>query len=196
MIKSTFDKYIRRSYVQKSEIFLFPQVYPGYRKEAPLIGTYLSCKELKITEFDCKLITYCKKGNTPSYKLFENKMLNNKKFLNFTENNQHIIYIMDFEKEVNDWFLFLEGRYSKMSSSFKINILKHFSRSKSDTLMINSYLYPDKYRDYYLEHLADDKDRPVLSKILKKVGELTDPPNIKKETLILNEEYGKINVGV
>lgn len=53
---------------------------------------------------------------------------------------------------------------------------------------MSSYLYPEKYLETYARYLSDDEEVSEMMELLKGVGELCDPYDIEKETLIYKEK--------
>jgi hypothetical protein len=85
----------------------------------------------------------------------------------------------DFSDLNQDWFHFINGRYSKISLNIKRKIIGFFDQSTGNYIYVYSYLFPEKFFDRYAEIL----DVPV--ELLKSVGELCDKPNLEKEKLVL-----------
>lgn len=91
------------------------------------------------------------------------------------------IYIFNLISYKEDFAYFLKGRYSLFSIDVK-NILKEFySRNKFSTAYLDSFLNPEKYFEKYAALLNIDEWR------LRSVGELVDPLNKMKETLIMEK---------
>ena len=79
----------------------------------------------------------------------------------------------------DDWFHFINGKYSKISMNLKQKILTFFDKYSGNYAYMHSYLIPEKYFNNYAELLG------VEPEMLIQVGELCTKPDIDKETLIL-----------
>ena len=112
-------------------------------------------------------------------------------FLLFSTMMRNNIYVFDFEVYQNDWFHFLTGKYSKLSTMIKKAIKTYYGELSSEYKYIDSYLYPEKYYEVYAKLLdVDVKD-------LKRIGELCDSWDMDKETLkIPVENLESLNKGV
>ena len=89
----------------------------------------------------------------------------------------YCLYVFDYQTYTEDWFNFLLGKYSKLSTVLKRAIKTYYGESSSEYRYIESYLYPDRYFELYAKLLDVDP------KIIKKVGELCDPCDLEKEIL-------------
>lgn len=89
---------------------------------------------------------------------------------------------------VYNWDMFLKGSYSKLSEPLKKRIKDHYRRLTNGYAHVESYLHPDKYIGLYSEILG------VSISTLKEVGELTDKPDLEKETLKLKVKSLKIKI--
>ena len=164
-------------YFQKSLSFLFPLL--GIKKSAKYTpeGTYLCLPGLVQPE-DMVLVVVYAKEDSIDYKTFEHAfLLNNSLYKNRYETAEKCIYLFDLTIYQHDWFNFLMGKYSKLSSQVKRSIRLYYGETSVQYEYMESYLFPEKYFDKYAELLNMDV------KILKKLGELCDPCDIDKEML-------------
>jgi hypothetical protein len=113
------------------------------------------------------------------FKIFERtKLLGNSKFLSFYElPDNKGAYVFTFENEPDLWDSFLRGKYTHISKDKKALILKFFEGNIQNHSLIDSYLNPEKYYDFYAKEL----DVPV--EVLREVGQLCEAPNMEKEKL-------------
>lgn len=178
MIKSLYGKYF-----QKSKSFLYPAL--GIKKTSKYfpINTYLSI-EGYIGPEDIKLICLFNKKESKDFLDFETAFLiENPLFSEKIETDSHYIYVFDFSIYQNDWFSFLLGRYSKLSSVLKKAIKTYYGESSSEYQYMDTYLYPEEYYVEYSNLLDVDVD------FLKNIGELCNSCDIEKETLKIPKEY-------
>lgn len=186
MIDSLYGKYF-----QKSRSFLFPVL--GIKKSSAFSpsGTYISLHDLYGAD-DIKLIVSYRADKTEEFLAFESQMLTgNPLYKEVIHIQDYNIYVFDFEVYQNDWFHFLTGKYSKLSTMLKKAIKEYYGELSSEYKYIDSYLYPDKYYEVYAKLLNVDPS------LLKKIGELCDSWDMDKETLkIPVENLESLNKGV
>lgn len=172
MIDSLYTKYF-----QKSRCFLFPIL--GIKKSSNFSpsGIYIALEGI-IQPEDLKLVCAYKQDDSEGFKIFEEKMLtSNPLFERVLKIQDYNIYVFDFQSYSNDWFQFIMGKYSKLSSMTKKAIKAHYGETSSEYKYVDSWLYPEKYFDTYAKLLEVDVQ------ILKKIGELCDPCDLDKESL-------------
>lgn len=178
MIKSVYSKYF-----QKSKSFLYPAL--GIRKNSRFSpsGTYLAI-EGYIGAEEAKFICTYEKDDSEDFKLFEeNYLLENPLFLEKLEVENYSIYIFDYNIYDKDWFNFIMGKYSKLSSVLKRAIKQYYGINSAEYAYMDTYLHPIEYFEEYATLLDVDIED------LKKTGELCDPCDIEKETLKIPQEY-------
>ena len=178
-----------KTYFQKSKIFLYPLL--GIDRDSSInpIQTYVSW-EGKIQAHDKKLVCLYHLRDDREYRLFEQtKIKNNKLFdqLIHTEDNK-VAYLFDLSKYDKDWRNFRNGRYSKLSPELKGKIKGFFRTSGNHFVYAESFVHPDKYFAIYSELLGVSIER------LREVGELCDPPDLERETLIIQTKKIQIEV--
>ena len=178
-------KDLYKIYFQKSKVFLYPILNIKRGHIFIPIETYVSwTDEIDITSG--KLICLYQLKNTSEFKYFEEKLLfNNRLFDSYYQiNDNQIIYT--FKINDNDWKNFIAGKYSKLSDNLKKDIQKFYGKKTINSKYIDSFLYPNNYYDKYSKLLTTNKiDAQKMEELLNTVGELCDPPNLKKEHLQL-----------
>lgn len=199
-------KGIYREYFQKSRVFLYPALEITNKTGITPIGTYLAWKDKGITAGHKKLIAVFHARKDREFHLFENSRLRaHKWFLECIETEdpekgELKVFIFDLSKTETslqgkkvkqwslsrDWDLFLQGRYSVLSKEIKLRIKSFFKPSHNKYVYVESFLEPSKYYVLYAEILG------VPVSVLKEATELTDRPDLKKETLELKIKKIKI----
>jgi len=177
MIDKLYGKYF-----QKSRAFLYPAL--GIKKGSYITpsGTYISISG-KVEPEDVKLICTFRDDKSEGFKSFENQMLlTNPLFLNQVQVKDFNLYVFDLEIYQSDYFNFLLGKYSKISSHLKKAIKNYYGENSAEYKFIETYLYPEKYFETYAKLLD------VNVNLLKRVGELCDPCDLDKEILKIPAE--------
>jgi len=178
MIKRIYSKYF-----QKSKSFLYPALGIKKNDKFKPTGTYLAIKGL-IEPEDVKFICTFENKDTEAFKYFETKMLlENPLFSEKIVMDDYSIYVFDYEIYVNDWFNFILGKYSKLSTVLKRAIKTYYGESSSEYDYMNSYINPKDFYQVYSELLDVDVEH------LKSIGELCNACDIEKETLKIPVEY-------
>ena len=166
-------------YVQKSRIFLYPQLMIRRGVSVTPIETYM-CWPGKYSIKDSVLICLYHVRDDSDFKTFEEKFLfDNKYFKDFfmTEKEDKAVYVFDLSEFKEEYLLILKGQYSKLPSEYKKTILNFFKNHKAHYNRIYSYLYPIKYYNDYARLLNVEKS------LISKVGELCSKPDLNKECL-------------
>jgi len=175
---------VQSDYIQKSKIFLYPQL--GIRRGGSVtpIETYTSW-EGSYTFDDCVLIVLYHLRDDQDFKTFESRhLLKNKYFKDFSElANGDGVYIFDLKSMEEDYRKVLRGKYSQLSEGFKKKIINFYANQRTHQHYVLSYLEPMDFVYEYSELL----NIPV--KILKKVGELCNRPQFKKEQLRAKKKF-------
>jgi hypothetical protein len=169
-----------RKYFQKSKIFIYPLL--GIKKGTKIVPseTYISWGT-KISTEDMKLVCVYNTVVTEEYMNFETHvLLKHSRLCDYTKiNSTTSVFIFDFSDLSDDWFHFINGKYSKISMNIKRKILDFFDKNGGNHLYVKSYLFPDKFFETYANILNVSED------LLKEVGELCDKPDLNKELLLL-----------
>jgi hypothetical protein len=168
-----------KKYIQKSMLFLYPQLRLPSRARYKPIESYTGLNN-DIHPAGGALILLYKKYNSKTFFQFEVKqLLSNKYFMDRFENNDYYVYVFNLSHLKSSYDYFLAGKYSKFSEEAKVPILDYYSDGDIMTEYIESYLYPELYYDEYSKILnVEESD-------LEQVTELCDKPDLKKETLTL-----------
>ena len=170
---------VYKKYFQKSKVFLYPLL--GIKRGVSVVSieTYISWDGYYKSE-DMKLICVYDIRKDDEYVLFEkNSLLNHNRLSDYIKANSQAIFTFDFSDLGDDWFHFVNGRYSKISLELKQKILGFFDKYSGNYAYMHSYLIPEKYFNNYAELLN------VAPEILIKVGELCNKPDTVKETLVI-----------
>jgi len=170
---------VYKKYFQKSKVFLYPIL--GIRRGVSVvpIETYVSWKGYYTSE-DMKLICVYDVRTDEEYKNFErNVLLAHSRLNDYVKVGNQLVLTFDLSDLGDDWFHFINGRYSKVSMNLKQKILGFFDKYSGNYAYMHSYLIPEKYFTNYADLLGVDVD------MLIKVGELCTKPDLNKETLIM-----------
>ena len=170
-----------RDYFQKSRVFLYPILEIKRGVSTTPVETYIKWDEHIDTD-SCKLLCTYHLREDEEFTRFEKvKLFGNKLFYDYKELEEDIgLYIFDIESIKEDYYSFLEGKYSTMSAVHKRKIKNFYGQYSGNFAYIESFLHPEKYFEMYSELLGV----PVSS--LMKVGELCSSPDLEKETLVAN----------
>lgn len=168
-----------RKYFQKSKIFLYPLLDIKRGTKIVPSETYLGWNE-SYTPEDMKLICVYNTTNS-DYEQFEKTvLLKHTRISDYIKvNDKKCIIIFDFSDLKEDWFHFVNGKYSQININLKRKIIGFFDESTGNYVYVYSYLFPEKFFVRYAEIL----DVPV--DLLKSVGELCDKPDLNKEKLVI-----------
>lgn len=150
-----------KEYFQKSKTFLYPllgfsRVYQPMVKEV-----FLSWDGYTKLE-DKHLICVFKKNDSEKWSNFEinNLMTHPLLIESIAINDNKVIYIFDFSVPgyVEDFDLFIKGKYSKLSINAKKHIAKYFGINTPEWVYIESFIHPAKYYKIYSKLLGIDVD--------------------------------------
>jgi hypothetical protein len=167
-------------YFQKSKVFFYPLLgIPKGKKYIP-VGTYMVWED-EITLNEKKFMLVYKQKEGKLFGKFEEKyLLGNEYFDDYQKLGEKIhLYIFDFSKHEYDWDALIKGKYSTFNEKTKDTITKFFGDVGNISQYVESYMYPE----YYHKDVADQLAVPI--NVIEKVWELTDKPDIDKETLKL-----------
>lgn len=172
MIDSLYTKYF-----QKSRSFLFPALGIKRTSNFTPSGTYLSVDGLVKPE-DVKLVCSFPDDESEGFKAFEQQMLlSNPLFLEVISIQGYKLYVFDFQIYEKDWFNFILGKYSKLSTVLKRAIKNYYGEKSSEYKYIETFLFPEKYFTVYAKLLDVDV------RVLEETGELCDACDMEKENL-------------
>ena len=178
MIKSVYGKYF-----QKSKSFLYPALGIKKNNEFKPSGTYLAIRDCVGPE-DVKLICTFEQKDTDDFTVFEKHfLLENPLFITKMIIDNLGVYVFDFQIYEADWFNFIMGKYSKLSTVLKRAIKQHYGESSSEYKFLEIFINPSEYFEDYAALLDVDIND------LKEIGELCNACDIEKETLIIPDDY-------
>lgn len=171
---------IYRKYFQKSKIFLYPLLDIKRGTSVVPKETYLSWNDT-INSEDMKLVCVYYPRTDQEYLQFEkNILLKHNRLIDYVKiDDETLVVTFNFSDLKDDWFNFLNGKYSKMSSNTKSKILNFFNKKSGNYAYVESYLYPENHFATYAKILDVDV------KLIKSVGELCDKPDLEKEMLLI-----------
>lgn len=174
-------KSLYKDYFQKSRVFLYPALEIKRGSSVMPISTHIAW-EGRYKPEDRKLICLYYLREDEEFVRFEkNKLLNNPLFFDFKQvEDDKGVYVFDFSQYKEDFDLFMQGKYSKMSAVHKKKVKSYYGVYNTNFVYIESYLNPEKYFGMYSEMLGVEVDE------LRKVGELCNPPDIMKESLVMD----------
>jgi hypothetical protein len=169
-----------RKYFQKSKIFLYPLLDIKRGTSVVPKETYFSWNDT-INSEDMKLVCVYYPRTDQEYLQFEkNILLKHNRLIDYVKiDDETLVVTFNFSDLKDDWFNFLNGKYSKMSSNTKSKILNFFNKKSGNYAYVESYLYPENHFATYAKILDVDV------KLIKSVGELCDKPDLEKEMLLI-----------
>lgn len=170
-----------RKYFQKSKIFMYPLLDITRGSHTVPTETYVSWDN-ECTSEDAKLVCVYHTSNKPEYIQFENNVLikHNRLYKYIKIDTTTSVFIFDFSDIKFDWAYFIKGQYSKINEKTKRKILNYFNDNSANYIYVESYLFPDKYREDYAFLLN------VELSLLEESQELCDKPNLLKENLTIS----------
>jgi hypothetical protein len=168
---------LANTYLQKSHVILYPLLELTHTAEFKPVETYVS-SPINDTS-DCVLVCIYKTENTQSFYDFRNNVL-----------NQHPLFIsgvVTLDKNIirfnlkdqfkEDFLVFLQGKYSKLSEKAKGLIKKHYQETEMGKLVIDTHLDPEAYHKHY----ADYFNVPI--ELIQNNFETLTPPDLELEQL-------------
>tara|TARA_R100000152_G_C6631277_1_gene78772 strand:- start:5 stop:559 length:555 start_codon:yes stop_codon:yes gene_type:complete len=172
-------KKIYSDYFQKSKVFIYPLLNIEKGVRFVPAQTYLSWNgdyALGKNRFIC---LYKTDPNCEDFENFSKEYLKNNFFFESYHvlNEETHVFVFNLSMFQTDINRFINGKYSKLSSGIKKQIMRFFGSKGTISEYVESYLWPVRWYETYSEILkVDEKD-------LKEVGELCDKPDLKKENL-------------
>ena len=167
-----------KEYFQKSKVFFYPLLDIPKGVHYVPVETYLAWKD-EYSFKDFKFFCLYDEKFTRKFENFEKKyLMGNKYFDDYQKLGPTLhLYIYDYSIYTRDWKALLKGKYSRFSKKTKEKILSFFGDTGSIAEYIESYIYPELYREEYSIELD------VSIQQLQEVRELCSKPDLKKETL-------------
>jgi hypothetical protein len=130
-----------------------------------------------------KLVCSFIDDKSEGFKAFEQQMLlSNPLFIEVIPIQGYNLYVFDFQIYKTDWFNFILGKYSKLSSVLKRAIKNYYGDRSSEYKYIETFLFPEKYFSIYAKLLDIDVN------VLEKTGELCDACDMNRENLKIPTE--------
>ena len=182
-------KDLNRKYFQKSTFLLYPLL--KIPKIIIPIDTYLywdgySSEKARPPILVCRYKPFTKENER---KIEVDHLIAHPLYLDFYElEDGSIVYIFSLDSIPSIVELFIKGKYSKFTTPIKERILSFYKPESSTRAYMKTYLYPEYYYNMYSRFLD------VSEELLKETVELTDPPNMEKETLKLKIKDFKLDV--
>jgi hypothetical protein len=172
MLEKPYSKYF-----QKSRSFLFPALGIKRSSNFTPVETYLALPG-HVEPEDMMLVCTYMRDESEGFKKFEKALiLDNPMFVSKLISPDMYIYIFNYKMYQDDWFTFLLGKYSKLSSNLKKQIKNYYGEHSVGYKYMESFLFPENHFEEYAKMLD------VSLKRLKEVGELCSPCDLEKETL-------------
>jgi len=145
-----------------------------------LINSYLVYE--KFVYSNCIYLVYKKQVNNPIYKVFETKYLTgHKNFISQDEDtNDFNIYALRIENNfLDDYKLILQGKYSKISSEAKVQIIRFAQADKNDRI------YQVLNKDPRLKKELEER----IGCYIDDDADLSDIIDLNNETLKIEDFY-------
>jgi len=166
---------VYKKYFQKSKVFLYPIL--GIKRGVSVVPTetYISWQGYYTSE-DMKLICVYDVRTDSEYKQFEkNVLLNHNRLNDYVKVGNQLVLTFDLSDLGDDWFHFINGRYSKISMNLKQKILTFFDKYSGNYAYMHSYLIPEKYFNNWLlfKHNYEPMNRNDYTKLMNKTFEST-----------------------
>ena len=174
-----------KDYVQKSRLFLYPALGMRRGQSVTPIQTYASW-EGHYALTDRKLCCLYHVRSDEEFRAFESFIVKHEMFYDFklTEQDKGV-YVFDFGKQRDDWDMFLQGKYSKLSNDLKKKIRNFFGINNQG--YIDSFLFPERYFSMYADMLTSSRsEHGDMLRLLTEVGELCSTPDLEKENLVMS----------
>jgi hypothetical protein len=173
-------KTLYQNYHQKSKTFLSSLLGLHPQSYIQALQTYISWPKYGITPEDRLLLLLYNKLPGTGYEKYKNLLLCNTLYHSHYETiDDREVFLFSFESYGADWGYFLEGKYSKLSLFFKSTVSRYY-KNTPEAPYIDSYLYPDRYRENYTRLLWDNSD---IEKYEPQnwLEELCDKPDLVRE---------------
>jgi hypothetical protein len=148
----------------------------------------------------CIYLLYKFNIKDPKFTKYEFELTNNDLFVDLIDINDKVLYILKFPNDyIEEYNLYIEGKYSKFGSDAKELILKFWNDIYTGTSWITSFLiktkqilYKEKSLKQQLELVLSTSKAPIR---LSDDAELSDICDIKDETFelttIKKEQHGR-----
>jgi hypothetical protein len=169
-----------RKYFQKSKIFLYPLLDIKRGTSVVPNETYVSWNDTIDSEDMVLVCTYPTRTDQEYLRFEKNVLLKHNRLVDFVKvDDDNLIVTFNFSDLRDDWFNFLNGKYSKISINTKRKILDFFDKNSGNYAYVESYLFPEKHFETYAKILG------IETELLISVGELCDKPDLEREKLLM-----------
>lgn len=177
-----------KDYYQKSKLFLLPLAEVPRNPIIKPVGTYIIDSNRGITEKEYKLILPFEKDDSSEFSFYEKSLIDSNFFdtVNYYETKKHRVYVYSLLSYKDDYDRFLQGKYTEFSNSVKTLINIYWGKLHKGKFIphaqIDAYINPNIMT---YEQVSDELDVPI--KLLVRLKQLLDPPNLTKETFFSQE---------
>ena len=169
-----------RKYFQKSKIFLYPLLDIKRGTSVVPNETYVSWNGTINSEDMVLVCVYPTRTDQEYLKFEKNVLLKHNRLVDFVKvDDDNLIVTFNFSDLRDDWFNFLNGKYSKININTKRKILDFFDKNSGNYAYVESYLFPEKHFETYAKILE------IETELLISVGELCDKPDLEREKLLM-----------
>ena len=139
----------------------------------------------------CIYLLYNFNIKDPEFTKYESELTENDLFVDLIDINNKVLYILKFPEDyIEEYNLYIKGKYSKFGDDAKELILKFWNDKYSSTTWINQFLiktkqilYKEKVLKQQIELTLSTEQSPVR---LSDDAELSDICDIKDETFKLS----------
>lgn len=94
--------------------------------------------------------------------------------------DQSLLFAFELRIYKDDFAKFGAGKYSQLSVTTKTAIQEYYGLGTAEWAYMETYIKPENFFAHYTELLED-----VTEAELRVVGELCDPPDVTRETLMI-----------
>ncbi|GAB4052801.1 hypothetical protein [Spirosoma litoris] len=173
-------------YFQKSRGFIYPLLDLSRHLAFQPHQVYIEWSPMDISVRDHKLIAvFAYEDDEPGWQLYMNELLLKHPYLAdmYLLDDAKLAFVFDLSEYGSDIDLFWEGKYSKLSPFCKIMVRNFYGIGTPEWAYMESFLEPEKHFVTYAALIE------VEEAVLRATGELCDPPNHIKETLLTTVSY-------
>lgn len=167
-----------KTYIQRSRLFLYPLLEIPFHSNVKPLMTYLAESEDNLGEVQSIILKYTRE-HTDEYYNFRNNLLLHPRFKKHKVTIKYDIVILDLSDYKDDIQFLIEGKYSMFSEEVKRKIKTFYNEKELGASIIDSYLYPESYHQYYANYYS------VPIEMIKEAHETFGPPIMSKEIIKL-----------
>lgn len=171
-------------YFQKSMFFLYPLLRLNKKVNKILPKNTFLEMEGYIEPGEYKLICVFHTDDEDFFEFEQVWVSSNKQLFDKLEigDLDVVVYVFDLSEFKEDFDLFLEGKYSKMSPEVKNKIMQFYEYGTLTYEYVKSFLYPEDYYSTYSQILSVDET------LLRSNVELCSPYDSEKECFKFSEK--------